>query len=56
MELERIHLSHDFEKRPAGYTKNKPAAIEVCSDKTNYYAGGDMYAKAAAVRRKPPDR
>ena len=32
MELERIHLSHDFEKRPAGYTKNKPAGIDTNLD------------------------
>lgn len=50
MESERIHLSHGFEKRPTGYTKNKPVAIDVYSNKTSYYADGDMYAKMAAVR------
>lgn len=52
MELERIHLSHDFEKRPAGYTKNKPIAIDVYSNKTSYYVNGDMCAKVAAVWHK----
>ena len=37
-------------KRPLGYVRSKPVAIEVYSDQTAYYADGDMYAKVAAVR------
>lgn len=37
-------------KRLLGYVRSKPVAIEVYSDKTTYYADGDMYAKVKAVR------
>lgn len=37
-------------KPPLGYVRSKPVAIEVYSDKTTYYADGDMYAKVKAVR------
>lgn len=37
-------------KPPDGYVRSKPVAIEVYSDKTTYYADGDMYAKVDAVR------
>ena len=37
-------------KPPIGYVRSKPVAIEVYSDKTTYYADGDMYAKVDAVR------
>ena len=50
MESKWIHLSHGFEKRPAGYARSKPVAIEVYSDETSYYVDGDMYVKVAAVR------
>ena len=31
-------------------SEKKPVAIEVYSDRTTYYADGDMYAKVDAVR------
>jgi hypothetical protein len=37
-------------KPPDGYVRSKPVAIEVYSDKTTYYADGDMYAPVDAVR------
>ena len=37
-------------KPPDGYVRSKPVAIEVYSDRTTYYADGDMYAKVDAVR------
>lgn len=37
-------------KAPDGYIRSKPVAYEVYSDKTQYYADGDMYAKVTAVR------
>lgn len=37
-------------KAPNGYARSKPVAYEVYSDKTQYYADGDMYQKVTAVR------
>lgn len=37
-------------KAPDGYSRSKPVAYEVYSDKTQYYVDGDMYAKVTAVR------
>ncbi len=37
-------------KPPMGYARSKPVAIEVYSDRTTYYADGDMYTKVEAVR------
>ncbi len=44
-------------KPPIGYVRSRPVAIEVYSDKTTYYADGDMYSKVDAVRyeSKLPD-
>jgi hypothetical protein len=39
-------------KPPVGYARSKPVAIEIYSDKTQYYADGDMYAKVTAVREE----
>lgn len=39
-------------KPPDGYVRSKPVAIEVYSDRTAYYADGDMYAKVDVVGYK----